>query len=454
MRSLRAKIILFVFLAMALKDIFVGIYIYLDTEEEVEELFNAEQAQLARVIDSILERGLLPGNEESLITDVPAFEGDTPSAIGHHYEQKLAFQVWDSHGNLWMMSKNAPLYPLSAQSPGFSKINYDDANWFVFALYSTSTNSWIYTAQLEEVRNELIGLIVADQLVPSVLASFVVLVLIVVAVYFGTRDIAKFSAEVESRGSNHLSPIDITLPEELEPIRKSVNGLMQQIQQAISREKSFNADAAHELRTPLAALRVQLQNMSFSEPENSTRNEHLRKMMLSIDKMAHTVEQLLFLNRLDAYKIYNLDESVSLLAVAREVISDLSPEVLERYKFSVDGEDIVVKGNANLLANLVRNLVENAYKYSPQDSAIEVLVRSEGSKALFEVVDSGPGLTDEQKQKVTDRFYRISDRQNYGTGLGLSIVKRIIDLHSASLQLVDASASGGLICRVSFNRFL
>lgn len=450
MKSLRKKTIIFVFLAMALKDIVAGVYIYLDTEEEIEELFNAEQAQLARVIDSILKRGLLPGDEQSLITEVPSLADDTRSAIGHHYEQKLAFQVWDSHGNLWMMSKNAPLYPLSAQSPGFSKINYDDANWFVFALYSTSTNSWIYTAQLEEVRNELIGLIVADQLIPSVLASLVVLVLIVFAVYFGTRDITKFSTEVASRGSSDLSAIEIEIPEELEPIRKSVNALMQQIQQAISREKSFNADAAHELRTPLAALRVQVQNMSFSDPQNTGRNEHIRKMLLSIDRMAHTVEQLLLLNRLDAHKLYPLDEDVNLLVVAREVISDLSLEVLEKYRFSVDGNDAVIKGNHNLLVNLLRNLVENAYKYSPEQTSVRIQIMQDESVATLEVIDSGPGLTDEQKQLVTDRFYRISDRQGYGTGLGLSIVKRIIDLHSASLQLLDPPSGSGLICRVTF----
>lgn len=340
---------------------------------------------------------MLPGDEQSLITEVPSLADDTRSAIGHHYEQKLAFQVWDSHGNLWMMSKNAPLYPLSAQSPGFSKINYDDANWFVFALYSTSTNSWIYTAQLEEVRNELIGLIVADQLIPSVLASLVVLVLIVFAVYFGTRDITKFSTEVASRGSSDLSAIEIEIPEELEPIRKSVNALMQQIQQAISREKSFNADAAHELRTPLAALRVQVQNMSFSDPQNTGRNEHIRKMLLSIDRMAHTVEQLLLLNRLDAHKLYPLDEDVNLLVVAREVISDLSLEVLEKYRFSVDGNDAVIKGNHNLLVNLLRNLVENAYKYSPEQTSVRIQIMQDESVATLEVIDSGPGLTDEQK---------------------------------------------------------
>ncbi len=451
--TIRQKIVLLIFCGMLVTDAVVVFYIYHDATEEIEELFNAEQAQLARMIDTILERGLLPEEQNSMVVDVPALSDSTHSAVGHHYEEKLAFQVWDSEGNLWMMSRNAPLYPLSAQTPGFSKVNYGGSVWYIFSLYSAKSNSWIYTAQLEEVRSELIDLIVHDQLIPLLVANIVILLIVIFSVQYGMRELEKFSQAVKGRGSHDLSSIDLELPKELEPIKSSVNSLLKQIQVALDKEKSFNADAAHELRTPLAAMRVHTQNLDLMGKLDNEASGSLKKIILSIDKMSHTIEQLLFLNRLVGYKHYVLDEKVDLHRLARVVISELPSDTLSEYDFSVDGVSASIKGNENLMHNLIRNLVENAYKYSPSGSKVIVRTSVVASSAVVEVIDFGPGLNDEQKKRVLERYYRISDNQNYGTGLGFSIVSRIVELHGGVLKLEDNDSGAGLVTRISFDCF-
>jgi Signal transduction histidine kinase len=470
MRSIKLRITLSIVICLIAANFAAGYYIVVDTKEELTELFNAEQAQLARIIDSIIARGISSPEDIASIADVANINEDRYSNSGHHYEKKLAFQVWDKEGNLWMMSRNAPLYPLSAQTPGFSKIQYGDAVWHIFSLYSSASSSWIYTAQRAEVRDELIGLIILDLLIPLLFITLIVIAVVTICVHLGTLPIKRFTAALQERDDTNLASLDTQLPAELEPIRHAVNNLLRQVNEALNRERSFNADAAHELRTPLAALRVHAQNLQLGQQVSGETANAVNKIILSIDKMVHTVEQLLLLNRLDAHRLYDLADSVNLASLTRETIAELPAAALSDYDFELQtptstttsrdeaseeewNEAVLsIRGNHNLLRNLVRNLIENAYKYSAHNTAIKIAIEISDKYLTLTVIDQGPGMTDEQKANATDRFYRVSDRQQYGTGLGLSIVMRIVTLHKAELSFNDNPDGHGLACSVKFLR--
>ncbi len=451
MNSIRMRIIVFLVIGLGVLNVIAGVFIYDYSREEIEELFAAEQAQLARTIDGLISSTSIPDSTEAIVSSVPDIQEDQPSQYyGHEYEAKIAYQVWDLHGNLLLMSENAPLYPLSATAPGFSEIKYDNIRWHIFALYSNSAQKWIYTAQQDAVRQELIGLIASDNLSTMAVVNILVLVIVIIGVFFGTKPLTEFSRELAERHANNLKPITLDVKQELFPIKSAINALLERIQKVLVHEKNFNADLAHELRTPLAAIKVHVQSIELKERLSDTSGQAVRKIIKSIDNMSHMIEQLLLLNRLESEFQKIVAEDIHLFDLAKEAITLLPSTVLAKYEFELKGDDVVAVGNRALLQTLLRNLIENAHKYSQPNSLITVEVSKIGKSPVISIEDNGPGMTDEQKSNSIKRMYRVSDTQTYGSGIGLSIVMKIVDLHGAKLEFLDKESEPGLIARVSF----
>ncbi len=451
MKSIRHRIYLTIICGVVAINLLTIVFSYLHTQEELEELFDAEQAQLARLLESLITKHFSLDHDTRYTTNVPVLdEIDKQLALGHRYEKKLAFQVWDSEGNLRMMSKNAPLYPLTAKTPGYSVINYQGTRWHIFTLYVARSDIWIHTAQRADVRQELIDYLVLAQVWPVVLISLVIAALVVLLVRSGLKPLQNLSDALSECDVNQLDPLPDTRINELQPIQQSLNLLIRQVRDSILREKSFSADAAHELRTPLAAMRVHAQNLELDSDLSEQNKNSLKKIILSIDRMAHTVEQLLQLNKLENQQAYLLNESVDLQQIAIEVIAGLPPNVISGYQFELKSEPLKIVGNSGLIAVLLRNLVENAYKYSPENSNIDIQVYQHKQEVVLDVSDSGAGLTEQQKQDVTKRFYRVTGSVQFGAGLGLSIVNRIVNLHKAELLFLDNPVHQGLLVRVIF----
>lgn len=452
MKSIRSQINLTILIGLFIVNCLTGYFSYLHSKEELEELFDAEQAQLARIIESLVSKHLSLDSDTRYLTDVPILdEVDKQVVQGHRYEKKLAFQVWDNEGNLRIMSKNAPIYPLSAHTSGFSQITYQNTTWHIFTLYVPSEDIWVHTAQRDDVRQELINLLVWSQLWPLALISLLIAVLVIVLVSVGLAPLQKFSRQLDKFNLNQMNHFPDPKIKELQPVHNSLNLLIEQVRLSIAREKSFSADAAHELRTPLAALRVHAQNIELTSQLDKHASQSLKKMLLSVDRMAYMLEQLLQLNKLENQMSYPLDEQCELRQIAIEVISELPPSIARDYQIALIGENCSVRGNARLISILLRNLIENAYKYSPKYSDITVSLKQDGHKVYLSVSDQGVGMTAEQKQHARERFYRVPGHIEYGAGLGLSIVSRIVQLHRAKMKLLDNPEHIGLTCQITFN---
>jgi two-component system sensor histidine kinase QseC len=237
-------------------------------------------------------------------------------------------------------------------------------------------------------------------------------------------------------------------PSEVEPVVAALNELLSRIETMLQAERRFTADAAHELRTPVAAIRAQAQ-VALAEPDEARRQHALRATLEGCDRAARLIEQLLTLSRLEAGAAVEM-RPVDLGALARQVVTELAPRaLLKRQDLGVEAQPCTVRGDATLLGVLLRNLVDNALRYSPAGARIDVSVQPVQGQALLRVEDSGPGLPPEQAQRLGRRFERGLGHEESGSGLGWSIVQRIGEAHGLRVDVGRSQRLGGLAVTVT-----
>ncbi|EWH10643.1 Signal transduction histidine kinase [Catenovulum agarivorans DS-2] len=446
MSSIRSLVIKWTLLVLLISNVLTSVLVYLHSQKQLADLLDAEQAQLARTIAVIISRHTHLHNGE----DVFAQERLSPSdqilelSSQHNKEASIAFQVWDNLGNLRIMSRNAPLYPLSANNQGFTSVQYQDIDWRIFTLYMPRLDMWVHTAQRSDIRQQLIVQIVMDNLWPMWLASMLTVLVLMGIISLGLKPLRRLSkalAEVKPLQFQSLPDSHI---KELQPIENAVNSLVEQVHKNVAQEKAFSADAAHELRTPLAAMRVHAHNLKHDIKLSAQAEESHHLLLSSIDRMSNTIEQLLQLNRLEQQGNYDLFELVNLAELLGQVIAELPVNVLQNYDVSLQAEPVVVQSNRQLLFTVMRNLLENAHKYSQVGSAIELgAVMQEGAVEIY-VLDQGQGMTEQQKAQATTRFYRANTCVQQGSGLGLAIVQRATEIIQAKLIFSDNVNGKGL----------
>jgi len=295
-----------------------------------------------------------------------------------------------------------------------------------------------------------------NTLSPLLLALPIMAMLIWAVVGHALAPLQRVAQEVSMREPDSLYPIDDAgTPLEIQGLLSSLNKLFSRLRSVVRRERQFTADAAHELRTPLAALKTHLQVARARSAESST-PESLDQALEGVDRATHSVEQLLMLARADAQQTKALmNAPVDLREIALGVVSSLSQQAFDR---SIDlGVDlpgaVTVQGDATALHLMVGNLVDNAVRYTPMGGMVTVSAGSEQEEAWIEVRDDGVGVAVEEREKIFDRFHRGVGEQAAGakgSGLGLSIVKRIIELHGARIVLGDGLDGKGLGVRVTF----
>jgi two-component system, OmpR family, sensor histidine kinase QseC len=233
----------------------------------------------------------------------------------------------------------------------------------------------------------------------------------------------------------------------------NLNALFRRVQALIEQERHFTADAAHELRTPLAGIRAQAQ-VARGATDDAERVRALEGVMAGCDRAVHVVEQMLTLARLAPDAVSFQPTSVELGPVLRTTISELAPDALAKTMDVelVDGRGVYVSADAGLLGILFRNVIDNAIRYSPRGTKVDVEVQAAGSDVRIVVGDAGPGIADEQRAHVGRRFHRAPGTQAPGSGLGLSIAQRIVDLHRGTMRLDPRSTGVGLQVTVALPR--
>jgi two-component system sensor histidine kinase QseC len=385
---------------------------YRDAHHEIDELFDAQLAQAAQTL-------LALASEYDDDDDVAELAAD-----GHKYQKKLIFQLWDAHGHLLLRSRHAPTEPLT-ETDGFSdSLRADGRVWRYYSQWDRQRQLRVQVGEDHHMREELAWHIAGRLLVPG---AFGLLLL---------------------GAPERLGPlVPAQAPEEIRPLLAALNDLFARVDRTLENERRFTADAAHELRTPLAALTMQAQ-VALRAHDAAERDHAIRQIEVGSRRASHLVEQLLTLARLDpaAAPVFG---PVPLDTLAAEVCADHGPAALAgNIALELDAtKDTVVSGQANMLRILLRNLVDNAIRYTPPGGKVGVGVTAHGDAVILSVADSGPGIPAAERENVLRRFHRLAGQDIEGSGLGLSIVARIAELHGARLELGDARP--GLVVRVT-----
>ncbi len=299
-------------------------------------------------------------------------------------------------------------------------------------------------AENNAVRNELIFQILSSLLLPA----FLFIPMILFFVWWGTtrslRPMTVLADQVNTRGSHDLTPLEINrIPQEIAPFIDALNRLFLRVGEALRREREFTDNAAHELRTPLAAMKTQIQVLMRTDIGENDKKEGLENLHAAVNRAAHMVGQLLSFARVQGLS----DAAVQL------DLSQIGQQLCEEFMHSSDGRrtlkiriqpGLEIGGNLEAMSILIRNLLDNAVKYSPKDSTVEFsLSRApDNTQVVLEIKDEGPGVPEALREKIFERFFRVEKSHGAGSGLGLSMVRWIADLHGASITLTNRQPKG------------
>ena len=417
------------------------VFSYIDAHHEVDELFDAQLSQAAQTLLA------LASHDEDEDDDIEDLGEAT-----HKYQRRLRFQIWRADGTLLMRSKNAPKSPLTVES-GFSETQNDpDGHWRHFSQWNEDHSLQVQVSENHHIRDELIGHIAWRLLFPALFGLPLIGLWVWVATRQGFASLDGVARQIASRDPQQLQPVHpAAAPEEIRTLLEALNGLFQRVEHTLESERRFTADAAHELRTPLAALQAQLQ-VAQRARDNEERDRSLNQLQSGLTRAAHLVDQMLHLARLDPESGLPDPQSVDLAGLAEEVCADLGPQILARnIEFDLTATpESRVTGQAEWLRVLIRNLVDNAVRYTPEGGQVRVDITRKDSSVTLSVADSGPGIPVEERESVLRRFHRLNQGSQPGSGLGLAIVARIAELHGANLKLTTPNTPKGLLVTVQF----
>jgi two-component system sensor histidine kinase QseC len=344
---------------------------------------------------------------------------------------------------------------LASLTPGYSDVNFEGYRWHAFTYRDQPRQRWIITAQRYDIRYALAEQVVLESVIPIVLSIPITGFIVWLLVGAGLRPIARLAAELQRKEASDLSPVVLdATPRELAPLQDSTNGLLQRLKASFEREKRFAADAAHELRTPIAVLKVQIHNLLEELVDPSTSAHQLK---LGIDRMGHLVEQILDLNRTSPDLYMANFEKLDLYELCQDVASESYSQFMNKnQQLQLFGKKVYIHGDRFAIATLLKNLLSNASKYTQEHGEIEIHIAAVEETVVLKVIDNGPGIPPAERERALERFYRAGGsttlHEQPGCGLGLAIVKHIADLHNAELTLEESASGKGLTVTVSFRK--
>jgi two-component system sensor histidine kinase QseC len=449
-RSIGRRLLLYLFGLLLLAWLLIASASYLSARTEIQELLDAHLAQSARVLSTLIthemaEIGTAREASQSILLDM--------QEPGHLYESKLAFEVHDLQGVSLFRTANFPrLQPVL--SPGFFDHTIGERRWRLYYNVIERAGFGVTVAQDYHIRDEMLRDIMLQMLWPLLLVLPALFVFSWLAASHGLGPLKLLVRQVEARNPSNLEPISLhDVPAEIRPVISSLNDLLARLAKALDNERRFTSDAAHELRTPLAGIKAQAQ-VALRTREPADKDAALQQLVVGIDRMVHLVRQMLMLARLDPDVSRRRFVPLDLAGILQDVAADLAPRAIEKQiDLSIGPCDAScrVLGQQEAVSVLIRNLLDNAIRYTPQQGWVRVELEDTERGPLLRITDSGPGIAQQHQDRIFDRFYRGLGTGQTGSGLGLSIVQRVARLHGARLHFETGRGHGrGVLAEVSF----
>jgi two-component system, OmpR family, sensor kinase len=431
--SLRGRLLWYLLAAITLAALAQASIAYRTALHDADQIFDYHMQQMALALRS----------------NAPLVSSDARNSVEADAENDdLVVQVWSPDGVQVFHSVSRARLPQRAVL-GFSNVSANGTTYRIFSILAN--NQTVQVAQDLAVRRAMAGNLALRTLGP-IAVMMPILMLVVWWVVSGSLEpVARVRSQVASRQADDLSPVsEAGLPDEVQPLVQELNLLFGRVKTAFEAQQHFVADAAHELRTPLAALKLQVQSLERADGAEA-RKVAVGRLTAGIERATRLVEQLLALARQEAAPGSGTAR-VDLAELARRTVADLAGVAQAK---GVDlglqhADPASVEGQPDALNILLRNLVDNAIKYTPAGGTVDIAVRRGPGAIALSVEDSGPGIAEEERERVFDRFYRIPGSEASGSGLGLAIIKAIAERHGARLALGKSERLGGLAATVTF----
>jgi len=430
MNSIRVRVLLALLGMLAVTALVMGGLTYRNVLAETEALFDYQLRQMAL---SLRDQGEIAPAQANTLND-----------------EQLDFvvQIWTADGRVIYPPRLRSDLPTRALL-GFADIAVQGTTWRTFSV--ATGDRVIQVAQPLQIRQKL----AADAALRSVSPLFLIApVLALLLWWLAARALAplqRLTDGVKARDEQSLQPLPMAgLPDEVAPLVAALNGLLQRLGDSLGAQRAFVADAAHELRSPLTALKLQMQ-LLLRAPDDAARGDAARALTQGIDRAARLVEQLLTLARAEPGATTVVHASVDLSELVRAAVAETVPFATARGTTLelMAAAPVTLQGDAAALTALARNLADNAVRYAPTGSRVEVRVFDDAGVPTLQVDDAGPGIAPADRERVFDRFYRHAAGDEPGTGLGLAIVRSVAERHGAEVVLGNSSL-GGLRVLVRF----
>ncbi len=369
------------------------------------------------------------------------------------YGKRLIYQAWRNDGHLLYRSVNAPNWAMTDQLGFSDTLDANNQGWRHYSIWDRKHQVHVIVSEPHKVRSQQVNSITLNSISPIALGLPILIWLLWFSIKRGLIPLKTLSQEIASRKPDSLTLLDESkTPKEIRPIVLALNHLLQRMAQALESERRFTDNAAHELRTPLAAIQAQLFAVKVAQTETE-RLLAIGQLQFGIEKSIRLVGQMLTLARLDPEQSLPDAAPLDMGDVTQATGAELAPLTLPRdqtIELSVEPHLPPLVGNADMLAILLRNLLDNAIRYTPSGGHISIDVCRTPAGLQLTVSDDGPGIPAEQRERVFERFYRLAKQEQPGTGLGLAICRRIAQLHDAQIVLTEGPGKRGVSAIVTF----
>lgn len=415
-----------------------------EARKSLNKLFDTQQLLFAKRL-SVLDFDAATNAESQL----PRSKSMLKKHRGKLDDDTLAFAIFTTDGRLVLNdgdSGKGLIYSWTRDGFVDGQLEHDDDEWRLVWLTTPDGHYRIVVGQEWDYRNDMALDIVSAQLTPWLIALPLMLVLLIWLVTAELAPLRKLAQKLQRRPPGDNSRLETQpLPLEVRPLVEALNQLFERTEAFMQRERRFTSDAAHELRSPLAALKVQAEVAQLAENDPQVREQALNHLHQGIDRASRLVEQLLTLSRLDSLAGLNDVQAVSLQKLLQESVMDAWHAAQREHvdiRLQMQEQPVIRRGQPLLLGLMLRNILDNAVRYSPAGSIVQVVL----SEYALEIIDNGPGVNPEHLTSLGERFFRPPGQLKTGSGLGLSIVSRIATLHGMQAAFGNAENGGFRVC--------